>query len=54
MTPAPASAPDTPSVPAKWPHMNEPAASPPKMAVWYSASERALTQSGTSICTVVL
>ena len=33
-------------------HMNEPAASPP--AVWYSASERALTQSGTSICTVVV
>ena len=27
---------------------------PAEMAVWYSASERALTQSGTSICTVVL
>ena len=54
MMPAVARAPETPMVPAKWPHMKEPAARPPKMAVWYSASARALTQSGTSIWTVVL
>ncbi|MNR29281.1 hypothetical protein D3C85_1466590 [compost metagenome] len=54
MMPAADSAPDTPMVPAKWPHMNEPAARPPKIAVWYSARARAFTQSGTSIWTVVL